>query len=200
MEKILDLSRDKEVVAIGPGLTTHKETAEITRRLIKEIEAPIVIDADAINALSGHLDVLRDRRFPTILTPHPGEMGRLAGKGSADVQRDRIGMARAFATDHGVYLVLKGAHTVIAEPSGGVHLSPTGNPGMATAGTGDALTGIIAGLIAQGMGLSAAVRLGVYLHGLAGDMAAKDIGMIGMIAGDLIARIPAAIRHLSDNT
>ena len=200
MEKILDLSRDKEVLAIGPGLTTHKETAEITRRLIKEIEAPIVIDADAINALAGHLDVLRDRRFPTILTPHPGEMGRLAGKGSADVQRDRIGMARAFATAHGVYLILKGAHTVIAEPSRGVHLSPTGNPGMATAGTGDALTGIIAGLIAQGMVISAAVRLGVYLHGLAGDMAAKDIGMVGMIAGDLIARIPAAIRHLSDNT
>ncbi|MBI5038548.1 MAG: NAD(P)H-hydrate dehydratase, partial [Nitrospirae bacterium] len=150
-------------------------------------------------ALAGHLDVLRDRRFPAVLTPHPGEMGRLTGKGTADVQRERIGIARAFATAHGVYLVLKGAHTVIAEPSGGVHLSPTGNPGMATAGTGDALTGIIAGLIAQGMDLSAAVRLGVYLHGLAGDLAAKDIGMVGMIAGDLIARIPAAIRHLSDN-
>lgn len=199
MEKILELSRDKEAVAIGPGLTTHKETAEITRRLIREIEAPVVMDADAINALAGHLDVLRDRRFPTILTPHPGEMGRLTGKGAADVQRDRIGIARTFAMAHRIHLVLKGAHTVIAEPSGGVHLSPTGNPGMGTAGTGDALTGIIAGLIAQGMNISAAVRLGVYLHGLAGDMAAKDIGMVGMIAGDLIARIPAAIRHLSDN-
>jgi NAD(P)H-hydrate epimerase len=199
MEAILELSRDKEVVAIGPGLTTHKETVEVTRRLIKEIEAPIVIDADAINALAGHLDVLRDRRFPTVLTPHPGEMGRLTGKSAADVQRDRIEIARAFAMAHGVYLILKGAHTVIAEPSGGVHLSPTGNPGMATAGTGDALTGIIAGLIAQKMDISAAVRLGVYLHGLAGDLAAKDIGMVGMIAGDLIARIPAAIRHLSDN-
>ncbi|MBI5038452.1 MAG: bifunctional ADP-dependent NAD(P)H-hydrate dehydratase/NAD(P)H-hydrate epimerase, partial [Nitrospirae bacterium] len=101
LEEILELSKDKEVVAIGPGLTTHKETAEITRGLIKEIKAPIVIDADAINALAGHLDVLRDRRFPTILTPHPGEMGRLSGKGTADVQRDRIGIARAFAMAHG---------------------------------------------------------------------------------------------------
>lgn len=199
MEEIVGLARDKEVVAIGPGLTTHKETTEMIRQLISEIMVPIVVDADAINALEGHLDVLRDRKFPTILTPHPKEMERLIGKSSADVQRDRIGMARSFAMAHGVYLVLKGAHTVIAEPSGGAHISPTGNPGMATAGTGDALTGIIAGLIAQKMDISAAVQLGVYLHGLAGDMAAKEVGMVGMIAGDLISRIPATIRHLSDN-
>lgn len=199
MDTVLDLSKDKEVVAIGPGLTTEKVTAAVVRRLVKEIEKPMVIDADGINALSDHLDILRERRSPTVLTPHPGEMGRLTGKGTADVQRDRIGIARIFAMDYGVYLVLKGAHTVIAEPSGEVSLSPTGNPGMATAGTGDALTGILAALIAQGMDMASAVKVGVYLHGLAGDLAAKEVGMTGMIAGDLIARIPAAIRCLERN-
>lgn len=198
VEIILELSKDKEVIAIGPGLTTHKDTASVTRRLIKNIEAPMVIDADAINALQDHLDILKERKSPTVLTPHPGEMGRLIGKSAAEVQRDRIGIARSFATDYSAYLVLKGAHTVIAEPSGKVYLSPTGNPGMATAGTGDALTGIIAGLISQGIDISPALSLGVYLHGLAGDMAAKDVGIVGMLAGDLIARIPGAVRYLSD--
>lgn len=197
IETILELSKDKAVVAIGPGLTTHKDTTAVARRLIKDIGAPVVIDADAINALTDHLDILRERKFPAVLTPHPGEMGRLTGKSSADVQKDRIGIARAFATDHGVYLVLKGANTVIAEPSGEVYISPTGNPGMATAGTGDALTGILSGLIAQGVDISSAVRLGVYIHGLAGDIAAKEVGMIGMLAGDLIDRIPVAIRKLT---
>jgi NAD(P)H-hydrate epimerase len=122
-------------------------------------------------------------------------MGRLTGKSTAEVQKDRIGVARGFAMEHGVYIVLKGAHTVIAEPSGAVHISTSGNPGMATGGTGDALTGIIAGLIAQGLEPAQAARLGVYLHGLAGDLAAEETGMIGMIAGDLIERIPAAIRQ-----
>lgn len=197
VEAILELSRDKEVVAIGPGLTTHKDTGDAVRELIRKLEIPVVIDADAINAIQGHLGLLRDRRSPTVLTPHPGEMGRLLGKGAVDIQKDRIGIARAFATDHGVYLVLKGAHTVIAEPSGEVYLSPSGNPGMATAGTGDTLTGMLAGLIAQGIDIAPAVRLGVYLHGLAGDLAAKEVGMVGMVAGDLIARIPAAINNLS---
>jgi len=196
METILELSKDKEAVAIGPGLTTNKDTVAAVRRLIKGIEAPVIIDADAINALSDHLDILRERKLPAVLTPHPGEMGRLIGKNAADIQKDRIGIARAFASDYKVYLVLKGAHTVIAEPSGEVYISPTGNPGMATAGTGDVLTGILAGLVAQRIDLASALRLGVYLHGLAGDMAAKDVGMTGMMAGDLIARIPVAIRHI----
>jgi NAD(P)H-hydrate epimerase len=196
-EKILGLSEDKEVIAIGPGLTTHKDTAALVRRLIKDTEVPIIIDADALNALSDHTEILKERRYPAILTPHPGEMGRLTGKSTAEVQKDRIGVSRGFATEYGVYLILKGAHTVIAEPSGEVYLSPTGNPGMATAGTGDALTGILAGLISQGIDVASAARLGVYLHGLAGDIAAEEVGMIGMLAGDLINRIPAAIRKLN---
>lgn len=193
---LLELSKDKEVAAIGPGLTINKDTAELTRQFIKEVATPIVIDADAINALNGHLGILKERSSDTILTPHPGEMARLTGKTPSDVQKDRIGIAKDFAVSYGVYLVLKGAHTVIAEPTGVVHINPTGNPGMATAGTGDALTGIIAGFIAQGIDISSAVKLGVYVHGLAGDMAAEEVGMTGMLAGDLIERIPAAIRHL----
>ncbi|MCC6545238.1 MAG: NAD(P)H-hydrate dehydratase [Nitrospirae bacterium] len=195
-ETIMAACWDKAVVAIGPGLTTNKETVSFVKKLIVEISIPLVVDADAINALAGSTELLRERRSATILTPHPGEMGRLTGKSTAEVQQDRIGTARNFAITYGVYLILKGAHTVIAEPSGAVHISPTGNPGMATGGTGDALTGIITGLIAQGVEPSDAARLGVYLHGLAGDIAAQETGMAGMIAGDLIEHIPAAIKQL----
>src|SRR3972149_6490649 len=146
--------------------------ASAVNSLVKETGIPMVIDADAINALADSPGLLKERRSPTILTPHPVEMGRLTGKSTAEVQKDRIGVARGFAMEHGVYIVLKGAHTVIAEPSGAVHISATGNPGMATGGTGDALTGIIAGLIAQGLETAQAAKLGVYLHGLAGDLAA----------------------------
>lgn len=194
--KISAIAKDKDVVAIGPGLTTNRETVEVTRKIIKELNVPVVIDADGINAFIGSPELLKDRKTFTILTPHPGEMAGLTGKSSSDIQKDRIGVARDFAVNYGVFLILKGAHTVIAEPSGSVHINPTGNPGMATAGTGDALTGIIAGLIAQNIDISSAVRLGVYLHGLAGDIAAKEKGMTGMIAGDLIERIPEAIRQL----
>ena len=197
---ILELSRDKQVVAIGPGLTTHKETVSVVKSLVKETGIPMVIDADAINALADSPGLLKERKSPTILTPHPGEMGRLTGKSTAEVQKDRIGVARCFAMEHGVYIVLKGAHTVIAEPSGAVHISATGNPGMASGGTGDALTGIIAGLIAQGLEPAQAAKLGVYLHGLAGDLAAEERGMIGMIAGDLIGRIPAAIKQVAGSS
>ncbi len=197
VDMLLELSRDKEAVAIGPGLTTHEDTVSVVKRLVKEAGIPMVIDADAINAIADNPGLLSERRSATILTPHPGEMGRLTGKSTAEVQKDRIGVARGFAMEHGVYLVLKGAHTVIAEPSGAVHISPTGNPGMATGGTGDALTGIIAGLIAQGLEPAQAAKLGVYLHGLAGDLAAEETGTVGMIASDLIERIPAAIKYVT---
>ena len=200
MDEIMNLIRDKDVIAIGPGLTVHKDTAAVVRKVLKEVDVPVVIDADGINALIDHLDILKERRAATVLTPHPGEMGRLIGKSTADVQKDRIETARDFAMSHNVFLVLKGANTLVAEPSGKVYISPTGNPGMATAGTGDALTGILAGLTAQMNDISAGVKLSVYLHGLAGDIAAKEVGLISMIAGDLIDRIPAAIKHLSGST
>lgn len=194
--KIVEFLSDKDVVAIGPGISTNKETQEIIRRLVKRISLPIVIDADGINAFVGYTDMLKDIGIPLILTPHPGEMARLLGVSSSDVQEDRIGVSRRFSTEYNIYLVLKGARTIIAEPSGAVYINPTGNPGMATAGTGDILTGIIAGLVAQHLDIGNAVRLGVFLHGLAGDMAAKEKGEAGMIAGDLMDMIPDAIRYI----
>jgi NAD(P)H-hydrate epimerase len=186
----------KAGVAIGPGLSTQTETQELVRNLIKQIETPTVLDADGLNAFSGKAALLSQARAPLILTPHPGEMARLSGLNTEKVQKDRLEAARQFSREHRVHLVLKGAKTIIADPSGNLSINPTGNPGMATAGTGDVLTGIIVGLLSQGLSASDAARLGVYLHGLAGDLAAAQHGPAGLIAGDLIEQIPAAIRRL----
>jgi NAD(P)H-hydrate epimerase len=181
--------------AIGPGLSTHGETVHVVRELIGSLLAPLVIDADGVNALAGSLDVLKNIKAPVVLTPHPGEMARMLGVTSADVQRDRIAIAKDFADRYGVTLVLKGAGTVIAAPDGEVFVNTTGNPGMASGGTGDVLTGMIGSLLAQGYGPTDAACLGVYVHGLSGDLAAKEKGEAGMIAGDLIEKIPEAIQQ-----
>jgi len=193
LEPILKFAGDKTVAAIGPGLSTHPETADVVRGLITKLAIPMVIDADGLNNLVGRLDLLKQSRAPVVLTPHPGEMARLIGSTTAEVQADRLGVANEFVRRHPVTLVLKGARTIIASPSGAAAINSTGNPGMATAGTGDALTGMIAGLIAQGHAPETAAHLGVYLHGLAGDLAAAELGGVGLLAGDLIHRIPSAI-------
>lgn len=193
---IMRFLEGKAAVAIGPGLSTHVETQELVRNLIKQNEIPTVLDADGLNAFAGKAALLSKSRAPLILTPHPGEMSRLSGLSTEKIQKDRLGVARQFSQEHRVHLVLKGAKTVIAEPSGFLSINPTGNPGMATAGTGDVLTGIIAGLLAQGLSPAAAAKLGVYLHGLSGDIVAAQRGSVGLIAGDLIEQIPAAIRTL----
>jgi NAD(P)H-hydrate epimerase len=180
---------------IGPGLSTHYETVQVVRNLVQRLAIPMVVDADGLNALAGSLDILKKVKSPIVMTPHPGEMARLLGSSSSDVQKDRVGSATAFAMKYKVTLVLKGAGTVIATPDGRVFINSTGNPGMATGGTGDALTGVIGSLLAQGYTASQAACLGVYLHGLAGDLAAKEKGEMGMIAGDLIEKIPAAINE-----
>jgi NAD(P)H-hydrate epimerase len=186
--------------AIGPGLSTHYETVQTVRNIVQRLTIPVVIDADGLNALVNALDVLKKAKAPVIMTPHPGEMGRLLGISSGDVQKDRIGIAGDFAKKHKVTLVLKGADTVIAAPDGRVFISSRGNPGMATGGTGDVLTGMIGSLLAQGYIATQAACLGVYLHGLAGDLAAKEKGEMGMIAGDLIEKIPDAIQETIDVT
>ena len=193
LEPLLKFSQDKNVAAIGPGLSTHPETTLMVHALITRLSIPMVIDADGLNALVGHLDLLKEARVPIVLTPHPGEMARLTGTSSQTVQANRLDIASDFVRQHPVTLVLKGARTLIADQTGILTINSTGNPGMATAGTGDVLTGIIAGLIGQGYPPGIAAALGAYLHGLAGDMAAVDIGGIGLLAGDLIHRIPAAI-------
>jgi hydroxyethylthiazole kinase-like uncharacterized protein yjeF len=186
----------KSVIAIGPGMGQHPETVQFIRRFAQESKTPMVVDADALNALAGQRSRFEGLR---IFTPHPGEMSRLTGKSIAEIQADRIGHARAFATEHGVYLVLKGNGSVIAFPDGRVWINPTGSPAMATGGTGDVLTGMIAGLVAQFPNqLENALLAAVYLHGRAGELGAKAIGEKSFMATDLFEFLPEAMREISD--
>jgi NAD(P)H-hydrate epimerase len=196
LPRILELLPGKRAVAVGPGLTTHPETKKLIRDLVGRARVPVVLDADGINAFAAEDGLLSGRSRPLVLTPHPGEMGRLLGLSAAEVQARRIPLARDFARRHGCWLVLKGYRSLIATPSGVVHVNPTGNPGMATGGAGDVLTGILAGLLAQGMEVEGAVKLGVYLHGLAGDLAAADVGEMPLLARDILSRYPRALARL----
>lgn len=198
-EEALDhvLAFRASVIAVGPGLGRSPSTTTFLRRLVARSRVPLVIDADALNALAGHADLLRSRiATDVIVTPHPGEMARLTGLSIADVQRTRLSVARSFAASHGVYVVLKGHRTIIATPNGDARINSTGNPGMATAGTGDVLTGVIAAWLASGQPALQAAALGVYLHGSAGDLAAARHGQIGLIATDLIEELGPAVRTL----
>jgi hydroxyethylthiazole kinase-like uncharacterized protein yjeF len=195
-ESLLGFAAGKTAVAIGPGIGRESETVGLVLELLTEIKHPLVLDADGINALAGHAHNLRRAQAPVILTPHPGEMARLLGTSVADVQNDRLGVAGRFAREFNAHVVLKGAGTVLAGPDGSLAVNPTGNPGMATGGTGDVLTGMIVGLLAQGLSPWAAACAGTYLHGLAGDLAAARRGETGMLARDLLETIPEAIRSL----
>jgi NAD(P)H-hydrate epimerase len=195
LAQLTALADGKQAVALGPGLGTAAETAALVRSFLADSPLPAVVDADGLNALAGHLDVLARRRGrTTVLTPHPGEMARLCGCTAAEIQADRIGAAREFAVAHGVVLVLKGARTVTACPDGRVYINASGHAGMASGGMGDVLTGLLGGLLAQGLDAGAAAALGVYLHGLAGDRLRPVYGDAGLLATDLLREIPAA-RH-----
>ncbi len=196
-DRIVTFIQARTAVAIGPGLSTHPETVELVQSLMKYLDRPAVLDADALNALTGRASLLTECKIPPILTPHPGEMARLeVGATAQTVNADRIGTARRFARERGIYVVLKGARTVVARPDGLVAICPTGNPGMATAGTGDVLTGMLVGLLAQGVPAWEAACAATYFHGAAGDLAAQQLGQAGMVAGDLIARIPYAFQQI----
>jgi NAD(P)H-hydrate epimerase len=196
LESLVAFTNARSAVAVGPGLTTHPETVELVHALIPRIERPAVLDADALNALAGRTSLLASCKVPPVLTPHPGEMARLEEHATPQsINADRVGNAARFARGRGVILVLKGARTVVAHPDGRVAICPTGNAGMATAGTGDALTGMIVGLLAQRLDPWDAAHVGVFFHGLAGDLAAADIGPAGLTAGDLIERIPHALAY-----
>jgi NAD(P)H-hydrate epimerase len=194
-EHILGLMDKMDVVAIGPGLTAGDDIRKIVGAVIENCRVPLVMDADALNAISADPSVLKKLKAEAVLTPHPGEMARLTGTNTKQVQSDRIGTATAFAQQYGVTVVLKGNRTVVAYPDGRVLINTTGNAGMATAGTGDVLTGMIAGIAAQGVPAGDAAAAGVYLHGLAGDAAADCKGMHGMVAGDIVDILPVAIRE-----
>ncbi len=193
------VSGKADVLAIGPGIGISADNAKIMRELITKSAAPMVIDADGLNSIEGDAGILRRAKSPLVLTPHIGEMARLlkddgAGgpAGSNAVERERVDVAISFSKRNGVYLVLKGAPTVVAEPGGRLFINTTGNPGMATAGSGDVLTGIIAAFVGQQSNPLDASVLGVYLHGLAGDLAASSKGMHSMIATDIIDQLPGA--------
>jgi hydroxyethylthiazole kinase-like uncharacterized protein yjeF len=212
VDRVLEAAAGKSVVALGPGLGQEEETAEAIRRLVREVELPLVLDADGLNAFAGRAAEIAGRAREgreTVLTPHPGEMGRLLGISTAEVQADRIAAVRRAAAETGAVVVLKGHLTLVAIPGepgekgeAEVHVNPTGNPAMATGGTGDVLTGLLAGLLAQGLTAGDAARLGVYLHGLAGDLVAARLGgpgsqnPRGLAAGDLVEALPLAFRAL----
>jgi NAD(P)H-hydrate epimerase len=186
----------KNVIAIGPGMGQHPETVQFIRRFVQESKTPMVVDADALNALAGQRSRFEGTR---IFTPHPGEMSRLTGKTIAEIQNDRTGHAREFAREHGVFLVLKGNRSLIAFPDGSVWINPTGSPSMATGGTGDVLTGMIAGLIAQFPNqLENALLAAVYLHGRAGELGAEVLGEKSFMATDLFEFLPEAMREIAD--
>lgn len=187
---IKSLSEDKKAIAIGPGISANRDVKELVIKLIQKIKVPLVIDADAINVLKDSASILRKAKAQIILTPHPGEMARLLGISGSDVQADRINISSSFARENNIILILKGARTVIAEPCGRVYINLTGNSGLSTAGTGDILTGMVAGFIAQGYLPIDAARLAVHLHGLAGDEAVEKIGRLGLIATDILNSLP----------
>lgn len=196
-ETVTELLTDKNCLAIGPGLGVSPETTELVSRLVSQSPVPLVIDADGLNCLASRPEILRTGKSPIILTPHPGEMARLNGSTTGEIQRDRIAAARSFAVDNAVHLVLKGAGTLIAHPDGRAFINTTGNSGMASGGMGDVLTGLIAGLVTQGYEPEDAAHIGVFLHGTAADTLAQLRGPVGYLAGDVMNRIPEEIGNLT---
>lgn len=195
---LTDLLVGKQALALGPGMGLGPETTELVRRLVSDCSLPLVLDADGLTALAGHLDVLQQRgSAATILTPHPGEMARLAEIPVEAVQANRVVVARDFATRHGVVVVLKGARTVTALPDGRVRINDSGHAGMASGGMGDVLTGLAGSLLAQGLEAGSAAVLAVYLHGYAADLLAAKYGNAGLLASDLLAELPAARQALT---
>lgn len=212
---ILDfLNKKADVLAIGPGISSGPGITKILKTLLMSATTPMVLDADAINSISGHTDVLSKAKAPVILTPHTGEMARLLGKGlekdkgmtanewnelKKTIERDRVNTAATFSKETGTCLILKGVPTIVSEPEGRILINTTGNSGMATAGSGDVLTGIVAAFLAQGLNPSDASILGVYIHGLAGDIAAAEKGLHSLIATDIIEKLPEAFICLTKN-
>ncbi len=198
-EFLMQTASDKKCMALGPGIGTHPETVSLVHRIVLNSGIPLVIDADGLNCLSQNTAILKQANVPIILTPHPGEMARLARCSVADIQTDRIGAARRFSVAHRVYLILKGAKTLVALPDGKVFVNPTANPGMASGGMGDVLTGVIGALVAQGYTPEDACRLGVYLHGKAADHLTQSQGPQGFLASDVADAIPRVFQIIHEN-
>jgi NAD(P)H-hydrate epimerase len=193
---VLDLLKGKDAVLIGPGISAHPSTAKLVVSLMPKIKVPAVIDADGLNILAENPAALKSFSCPAVLTPHPGEFARLIRRSNKDVLDNRLALAAEFADKYKVFLVLKGYRTLVATPQGKIFINPTGNPGMATGGSGDVLSGMIASLIIQEKNILGATAAAVYLHGLSGDIGAKRIGERPLIAGDLIKYLPQALKEM----
>ncbi len=193
---LLKFLEGKSAVLIGPGITTNPSTSSLVKKIIKEIGCPLLIDADGLNIIADEVNILKDRTSPLVVTPHPGEMARMLNTTSKEIQANRIESSKRLAVEYGLYVILKGARTIIATPERDVYINPTGNPGMATAGTGDVLSGAIAGFMCQGISAKDSSILGVYLHGMAGDIAAENLSQTALIAGDLLKYFPKAVKKI----
>ena len=193
MKKILQFAKKSQAVVFGPGLGINGEMHHILRGILSEYEGTLIIDADGLNALSKNSDILRERKCSVVITPHPGEMSRLVKKTVEEIQNNREAVAAEFAAKYGITVVLKGKNTVIASGDE-IKINTSGNCGMATGGTGDVLSGVVAAFVAQGLKPFDAAALGAYIHGKAGDIAARKIGVHGMLAGDLAECLPLAIK------
>ena len=193
-DSILRLCENKRAVVIGPGIGTVKDTQALILKLVKALKVPLILDADALTALATQAKSLPTANRSLVLTPHPGEMARLLQSTPKDVQEDRIGISRNFAQTRHLYLVLKGHRTLVATPQGEIFINPTGNPGMASGGTGDVLTGMIGGLMCQGLDILPSLQASVFLHGLAGDKAASEKGEKSLVATDIIQCLPKVLQ------
>ena len=198
--RLLEALESASACVIGCGLGAAPGTAELVKTLLETARCPVVLDADGLNAVCGHLEWLREAaaKKPVIITPHPGEMARLLGVSIPQVQGDRLAVAKEFAQENGVAVVLKGAGTLIALPNGRAWMNRTGNPGMARGGSGDVLAGMVGSFAAQGMEPSAAARAAVYLHGLAGDRCAQILSQQGMLPTDMVGRLPYLFREMGN--
>ena len=198
--RLLEALESASACVIGCGLGAAPGTAQLVKKLLETARCPVVLDADGLNAVCGHLEWLREAaaKKPVIITPHPGEMARLLGVSIPQVQGDRLAVAKEFAQENGVAVVLKGAGTLIALPNGRAWMNRTGNPGMARGGSGDVLAGMVGSFAAQGMEPSAAARAAVYLHGLAGDRCAQLLSQQGMLPTDMVGRLPYLFREMGN--
>ena len=192
LEPVLAAAEGFDALAVGPGLGKEEGSARLVEGLLARYDGPLLLDADGLNCMAGRPGHLADREAPLVITPHPGELSRLTGRSTREIQEDRIGAAVGAAADFGCVVVLKGAHTVVAHEKGWVGINTSGHPGMATAGSGDVLAGCIATFLAQGLEPYTAACCGVYLHGKAGELAAHITGEVGMVAGDILSHLPLA--------
>jgi NAD(P)H-hydrate epimerase len=196
---LLELSKRVDMVVMGPGLSLNEETQELVRELAGEIEKPLLINGDGITAISEDIEIIKKRSAPTILTPHLGEMSRITKLGISEINKNKIDILQKTAKELGALIALKGAHSLIGYPDEMVFINLSGNPGMATAGSGDVLTGTIAAMYGLGLPIEEAVRIGVFIHGLSGDLAAKDKGEDGITAQDILDYLPETLKHYREN-